>query len=442
MHGIHTIWFLLLMTMTTVVEGRWDIEGSLDYLTRWQHDDASQQQGAIQLFRPSLDLTRHQSHSKFHLGYAYTMVDNEISDSADQASSYQLQWRKTFTQPIVISLTGDRQQLSRTVVNSDYAADPDNYQDQDRMRLDLIWKIQQHSSIKSELQFSRDNLRDDAGDSWRNSGRLSLVARERFRFYWETDLSLDTTRFSYISDDSHSRSLRLMMGYRVSRQQSLYLQGRQSTINESTTTMISSTDFRAGYRYKPNRVFSVDLSIGELNDDDNYSFSLQLKQRQLEWLINYQETITTVREQKIAQGDIQDNVVTELSIAQAILYRRANVGLTKRGRKSSLNFLIMQDKRTGLNTKVEEKLLSGRFSWGYTISNRSALELGREHNIVKYDLADEREHSNSTISWKYHLGRDSDLNVSVHNSELSGSAGHDTSSNYKFVEVKFSTKFQ
>ena len=424
--GLFRVVVVCAFFVPAIVSAKWEVDTILDYSTRWQEKELAQDQnqdGNIQYIQPTFNFARDKDDSRFYLNASYSLMDNRISDSVEQANRYKLEWDEVVKKSVTFSLASDRQQINRPgVISEDYFIEPEKYQTQDRAGLSVDWEPFKHAVVMPRVTLNRVVLRDEVvGVSSRNVGQLAFVGSDHALFHWSSEFAIKRTHINDSDSDSRSRSAQLLGEYRVDQQQNIYLKTTYLEINAGQPSAITSRDHRLGYRYKPNKVFSTEFSIGRQNDAWSYGFSLDLKRRNLQSSMAYQETTTTIHDLKLdatlpeessmTMLSEESSVTTLISTETVVKNSSTRLHFQNNGRRNFVSVSLRQTRRTTLQSPVGERSLTYDAGWRHRLTNHADVTYRIDRNILQSGSLAHIRRFNRQFVWDQNIQENLDLKV-------------------------------
>ena len=192
------------------------------------------------------------------------------------------------------------------------------------------------------------------------------------RLSWQMDVKTQVSETG--SDSQQIDTAHAILDYRISQKLSTFVdvtdvQTDYSDLNENVALL--------GINWTPGKNTRIKLAAGKRGNEDSYSLDSSHKTRKATWTAKYEETITTTRDNTLAQqsaGSVYAGTVDSLSIIP-VLQKYTSIDLLLEGRRSSLRTTLFQTEREQVNTLPLERINGIRFAFKRQLSSRSSFNI-------------------------------------------------------------------
>ena len=204
-----------------------------------------------------------------------------------------------------------------------------------------------------------------------NLGLNNFLSRDAFT--WSTSLASQIARSD--SREQQIDNLTVNLNYRINTRWQLFADFNTSETDDSEFDQQSTL---VGFNWRPSSNASVRLGVGEREDTETYTFDAVINGRKTTFTASYSEQITSGRSIGLTElfEDVPDELASESISIDPVLQQRADVGLTFRGRRSTLSFTLFDDSRDQGGALPEEK------SEGLTINFNRQLSAKSDTSVI------------------------------------------------------------
>ncbi len=295
--------------------------------------------GQLTIISPGFTYTNTQKHSELSLDYAYNINrNNGLSNNNSEHNSLSLLYGFThIPEHWVTQLTGNIQQTS---VNSEgiQSFNPElNIDNTKELRTYGISsafnaRIKQQVNLKTRLLA---DVADYKGSDNTDSLGLDLSLDNKVsqnKFFWNT--SINNRKSNSGSDNTEEiSSYQLGLNYRFNSKYTAYINAQTS---DTSNNDLNETSTLAGLNWQPSKMSHFDLAVGTRGSDKTYSLNSRFIKKRLSLSINYNETITSARNevlQTVTDGAGNTSTYQSLDIIP-VLQKKAAINLALSGRRS------------------------------------------------------------------------------------------------------------
>ena len=204
-----------------------------------------------------------------------------------------------------------------------------------------------------------------------NLGLNNFLSRDAFT--WSTSLASQIARSD--SREQQIDNLTVNLNYRINTRWQLFADFNASETDDSEFDQQSTL---IGFNWRPSSNASVRLGAGEREDTETYTLDAVISGRKTTFTASYNEQITSGRSIGLTElfEDVPDELASESISIDPVLQQRADVGLTFRGRRSTLSFTLFDDSRDQGGALPEEK------SEGLTINFNRQLSAKSDTSVI------------------------------------------------------------
>lgn len=210
------------------------------------------------------------------------------------------------------------------------------------------------------------------------------------KLFWNTALSARQT--SSGSNTEQLNTLLLGLNYRFNSKYSGYV---NSQAYDTSNTALNETSAKLGFMWHPDSNSTINAAIGVRGSDTQYSLNTIFIRKRLTLSINYNEDITSARNEVLQQTTDQvgiTNTFQSLSITP-VFQKKADINLTLNGRRSDVTISYSTQTRTTRNlASRDEQIDALSLSVSRRLSEKSSTAFryqlqktgGRQENDVTF----------------------------------------------------------
>ena len=210
------------------------------------------------------------------------------------------------------------------------------------------------------------------------------------KLFWNTALSARQT--SSGSNTEQLNTLLLGLNYRFNSKYSGYV---NSQAYDTSNTALNETSAKLGFMWHPDSNSTINAAIGVRGSDTQYSLNTTFIRKRLTLSINYNEDITSARNEVLQQTTDQvgiTNTFQSLSITP-VFQKKADINLTLNGRRSDVTISYSTQTRTTRNlASRDEQIDALSLSVSRRLSEKSSTAFryqlqktgGRQENDVTF----------------------------------------------------------
>ncbi len=210
---------------------------------------------------------------------------------------------------------------------------------------------------------------------------LGLNSNTQDHLSWDTTFTSNRSRSA--GDHSQIDNVTVNLNYRFNQHYSSFISADKSkTDNEFLNQVNTST----GLTWTPDRNTSFRLGIGKRGDNTTYTLDSSLKTKQITYQLGYNESITTSRALLIDDAADQQDLteVNQPGLAaanqtlsiDAILVKKGTIGMTIKGKKSSLTVGYFQQTTTQNINNIGKEIREGlNINATRTLSDSSSAQI-------------------------------------------------------------------
>jgi hypothetical protein len=187
-------------------------------------------------------------------------------------------------------------------------------------------------------------------------------------FTWGASLDSQISKASDQSQQINSAGINL--NYRLNFSWQLFADLNST---QTDTSEFDQDSIVVGFNWKPSANSSVKLGVGERDSTKTYSLDAYAAGRKVNLTASYNEEVTSARSISLTElfEEVPDELASESISIDPVLHKRADIGLTFKGRRSTLSFNMFDDSRDQGGTTPVEKSEGLSINFNRTLSSRS-----------------------------------------------------------------------
>lgn len=208
------------------------------------------------------------------------------------------------------------------------------------------------------------------------------------------------------------------LNYRINMRYSAFLSIDKS---ETDNDILDETNSIIGIRWAPNRNNSFELGVGKRGDDTTYSLDALITSQRTTYTLNYDETVTTSRNQLIDETNQQGFFPTSQTLSiTPVLIKNGRIAINMTGRRTDLTLAYFKQTTNQENTINDEEITDGlNISIKRTLSALSSVQL--YFSRQESETTQENTIDDSSLSYIRQLSKNLDFSIELRKTEQDSS---------------------
>jgi uncharacterized protein (PEP-CTERM system associated) len=329
-----------------------------EFLTSFESSGIDES-GQITSIAPGFDYQFEHSRSTLNINYLYN-IDHFSGLETDDRKSNQLDLRYQFSHipdQWVSQITGNIRQTTsdantleslNRLLDSGETTELRTYSFNTSLNKKILGGI--NSSIRMDL-----NHADYKGQDNSESLGLDFILdnqQSRKKLFWNARINYTGNTNGNTNTDISF--LELGLNYVFNRKFTGYVQGKSYDTTDELTTYSSTL---LGLRFQPGLQSFIDLAIGKRGTENSYSLDSQFTKRRISLSVNYNEIVTSARNETINQETTDTGItsVTRSLSIDPILQKKGSITLSLQGRRSEISLKYLKQNQSSPTTAIDDR---------------------------------------------------------------------------------------
>lgn len=269
-------------------------------------------------------------------------------------------------------------------------------------------------NIDYESQLNTDYADFENSESTDSIGILLGLSNSNTQQDLNWRASISGRKSSASEEDEQIDTVAAELNYRINLRYSTFLSiDKNGTDND----FLDDANTLVGIQWTPNRDNFFKLGAGKRGDNTTYTLDALIKSKRVTYTLNYDESVTTSRNQLIDEANQQGFVPTSQTLSiTPVLIKNGRIAINMTGRRTDLTFAYFKQTTNRENTNNDDEITDGlNISIKRTLSALSSVQLYLSHQEGETTQANTID--DSSLSYNRQLSKNVDFSIELRKTE-------------------------